>query len=112
MTQRYWTFAERHYGQLDTIYGVVDHTNNHEYLCAGPKSAEALANALNTGQDCRFNCRARREEDYLQGWLDRLRNCPTAEDGKRAAKRYVDTGSGRVGKSKPEMTASGTVIRK
>ena len=38
---------------------------------------------------CRFDCRASRKADYLQGWVDRDRDCPLTESGKRCAERYV-----------------------
>lgn len=86
---RYGTFTE--FGHLSRMprYGVIDRETGKEYGTVGPETAEQLAELLNQ-RDCRFNCRAKREADYLQGWVDRDRDCPIKESGKRCAKRYVD----------------------
>ena len=72
-----------------TIYGVIDTNTGLQYETAGTETAKHLADLLNEPSDCRFNCRARREADYLQGWIDRDRDCPIPDAGKRCAKRYV-----------------------
>lgn len=92
MTDRYGTFAHGgpfEFGDMAT-HGVIDSETGAEYVCYSAALATALAKRLNLGQDCRFNCRAQREADYLQGWVDRDRDCPIPEAGKRCAKRYVD----------------------
>ena len=88
---RYGTFsAEPHSAGLSRLrHGVVDSITGREFDTVTLHTAEKLAALLNEPSDCRFNCRARREEDDLQGWKDRDRDCPIPEAGKRCAKRYV-----------------------
>ena len=88
MKARYGTFsADSNLSKLR--HGVLDSITGREYDTVTLYIAEQLAALLNEPSDCRFNCRARREADYLQGWKDRDRNCPIPEAGKRCAKRYV-----------------------
>lgn len=69
--------------------GVIDSETDELFMTLDLDSAQRLADLLNRGTDCRFNCRAKREADYLQGWKDRDVSCQIVESGKRCAKRYV-----------------------
>lgn len=88
MKARYGTYTEDRGGIFGTTCGVLSESGK-EYETVDIKTAETLAKLLNEPSDCQFNCRARREADYLQGWVDRDRDCPITESGKRCAKRYV-----------------------
>lgn len=79
-----------------TIYGVMDFEGDMQvFETVDAETSRKIVGLLNKPADCRFNCRAKREADYLQGWIDRDRECPIPEAGKRCAKRYVETGSGK-----------------
>lgn len=99
MTDRYGTFNQR-----GITCGVIDRENGDEYHTINLGTADRLAKLL--------NCRAKREADYLQGWVDRDRDCPITESGKRCAKRYVDGAESGLKNplKKKEFTASGTPI--
>ena len=98
-TFRYGTFsAESAPWKEDggpTIYGVIDSETSNVFETLNAATAQKIVDLLNAPSDCQFNCRAKREADYLQGWVDRDRGCPIIEAGKRCAKRYVATGSGK-----------------
>ncbi len=72
-----------------TRSGILDAITGREYETVDLKTAEQLLALINNA-DCKFNCRAKREEDYLQGWVDRDRECPIIKAGLRCAKRYLD----------------------
>lgn len=86
MKVRYGTFSQ------DEVHGsrvgVVDNLTGRQFITVDLKTAEQLVALINT-RECRFDCRVKREADYLQGWVDRDRDCPITEAGKRCAKRYV-----------------------
>ena len=94
MTNRYGTYTQEKPTRI--FSGVLDGVTGEQYETASLYAAEKLAKLLNEPSDCQFNCRAKREADYLQGWIDRDRGCPITEAGKRCAKRYVATGSGKA----------------
>lgn len=88
MTDRYGTFVEggtlTRQVVMPVSYGIIDRESGDNYYTTNLRTAERLAKLLNRGT------RAQREADYLQGWVDRDRECPITESGKRCAKRYVD----------------------
>ena len=88
--KRYGTFqAESNLPSKELRHGILDAITGREYDTVDMQTAEQLVELLNT-RDCKFNCRAKREADYLQGWVDRDRDCPIIGAGKRCAKRYLD----------------------
>jgi len=88
--RKYGTFFTHADALTHSVHGVIDFDTSTEFIAASREKAEELAKLLNRGTDCRFNCRARRETDYLQGWIDRADGGPCIKAGKLRAKQYIE----------------------
>lgn len=87
--KRYGTFqAESNLPSKELRNGILDAITGREYETVDLKTAEQLLELIQTS-DCKFNCRAKRMEDFVGGWhAAQLFDEAEAKYGELADDRY------------------------